>query len=90
MYRIIYTESYFKKAQKFFKKQPGILKQYQKCLELLELNPEHPSLRLHKLSGKLNNLFSISINISYRIIIELLIIDGKIILIDIGSHDDVY
>lgn len=90
MFKIIYTESYIKKAQKFFRKQPNLLKQYQKCLELLELNPKHPSLRLHKLSGKLNNLYAVSINISYRIILELLIIEEKIIPIDLGSHDNVY
>lgn len=90
MYKLIYTESYIKKAKKIFKKQPAILNQYQKCLELLELNPRHPSLRLHKLSGRLNDLYSVSINISYRIVIEFLIMDEKIILIDVGSHDDVY
>ncbi len=90
MYKIIYTESYIKRVAKFIKKHQNILKQYQKCLELLEINPNHPSLRLHKLQGKMNNLFSISINISYRIILEFLIMENKIVLIDIGIHDGVY
>ena len=89
-YRIIYPESYLKKAKKFLKKHPEILTQYQKTLELLEVNPQHPSLRLHGLQGRLNGLSSVSINMSYRIALEMVIRDDDIILIDVGNHDRVY
>ena len=89
-FRIIYTKSYLKRATKFAKRHPGLLIQYEKALKLLELNPFHPSLRLHRLSGSLSDLHSISINISYRITLEFLIEDGKIILVNVGSHDEVY
>jgi proteic killer suppression protein len=87
---IIYTDSYIKRARKFFKKHPELISQYEKTLKLLELNPNHPSLRLYKLHGKLSELYSVSINISYRISIDFLIEDDKIIPIDIGSHDQIY
>jgi mRNA-degrading endonuclease YafQ of YafQ-DinJ toxin-antitoxin module len=87
---IIYTESYIKRAKKFIKKHPDLLSQYEKTLKLLEINPNHPSLRLHKLRGKLSELYSISINISYRISIDFLIEGDKIIPVDIGSHDELY
>ncbi len=90
MAEIIYTESYIKKAKKFFKKHSELLTQYEKTLKLLELNPYHPSLRLHKLSGKLSRLYSVSINISYRISIIFLIRKDRIIPVDIGTHDEVY
>ncbi len=90
MAEIIYTESYNKRASKFIKKLPDLLSQYQKTLELLEMNPHHPSLRLHKLKGKLSELYSISINISYRISIDFIFEDDKIIPIDVGSHDETY
>ncbi len=90
MAEIIYTDSYIKRARKFFKKHPHLISQYEKTLRLLELNPNHPSLRLHKLHGKLSKLYSVSINISYRISIDFLIEDDKIIPVDIGSHDEVY
>jgi plasmid maintenance system killer protein len=57
---------------------------------LLEANPFHPSLRLHALQGKLDGLHSVSINLSYRITLELLIEDGKIIPINVGDHQSVY
>jgi len=88
--KIIYTESYIKRAKKFIGQHPEILSQYEKTFKLLELNPFHPSLRLHKLKGKLEKLFSVSINISYRICIYFVIDEDKIIPIDIGKHDDVY
>jgi len=87
---IIYTESYTKRAIKFTKKHPDILSQYEKTLKLLEINPRHPSLRLHKLQGKLSELYSVSINISYRISIDFIIENDQIILIDIGSHEELY
>ena len=62
----------------------------EKTLKLIELNTYHPSLRLHKLQGKLAELYSVSINISYRISLDFLIEDNKIIPVDTGSHDDIY
>ena len=89
-YQLIYPYSYIKRAKKFLRKHPEIHTQYRKTLELLELNPKHPSLRLHDLGGRLKGLSSVSINMSYRIVLELVIKDEEIILINIGSHDQVY
>ena len=89
-FRIIHTKSYLKCATKFAKRHPDLLGQYEKSLKLLELNPFHPSLRLHRLNGSLSDLHSVSINISYRITLEFLIDDGKIVLVNVGSHDEVY
>ena len=54
------------------------------------VSANHPSLRLHKLQGKLCEFHSISIDIEYRIIIDFIIKDDEIIPVDIGTHDDVY
>ena len=90
MAEILYTDSYFRKAGKFIKKHPDLISQYEKTLKILEINPFHPSLRLHKLQGRLSQLYSVSINISYRMTIIFMIEDDKIIPIDLGSHDEVY
>ncbi|APG25700.1 type II toxin-antitoxin system RelE/ParE family toxin [Syntrophotalea acetylenica] len=89
-FRILYTPSYNKRASRFLKRHPDLLPQYEKTLKLLELNPYHPSLRLHRLKGPLSELHSVSINIGYRITLELVIQDQCIILLDVGSHDEVY
>ena len=89
-YEIIFTESYTRRAIRFLRKHPELKKQYRKTLELLDLNPHHPSLRLHKLSGDLSALHSVSINISYRITLEFLVEGNTILPVNIGKHDDVY
>jgi mRNA-degrading endonuclease YafQ of YafQ-DinJ toxin-antitoxin module len=87
---LIFTAQYNKRAARFLKRHPELEKQYLKTLQLLELNPYHPSLRLHPLSGKLHGLHSVSINLSYRITLELLIQDEQIIPVNVGDHDAVY
>jgi mRNA-degrading endonuclease YafQ of YafQ-DinJ toxin-antitoxin module len=89
-YRIIYTPGYNKRAARFIRKHPDLIPQYEKTLKLLEIDPFHPSLRLHRLGGSLSDLHSVSINISYRITLELVIQGHEIIPVDVGSHDEVY
>ena len=72
-FKLLYTAQYEKRAARFLKRHPELEKQYLKTLQLLEMNPYHPSLRLHPLSGRLQGLHSASINLSYRITLELLI-----------------
>jgi mRNA-degrading endonuclease YafQ of YafQ-DinJ toxin-antitoxin module len=90
MPKLIFTETYEKKSKKFIKKHPELKDKYIKTLRILEITPNHPSLKIHKLTGKLSKLHSISINLSYRIIIYFIIKKDTIIPIDIGTHDKVY
>jgi len=89
-WQILFTEQYNRRAAKFLKRNPAIENHYAKTLELLALNPHHSSLRLHALQGKLAGLHSISINLKYRITLEMIITDHEIVLINIGDHDRVY
>ena len=89
-FTLVFTEQYTKRAARFLKRHPALRTQYLKTLQLLEANPHHPSLRLHALSGKLAGLQSVSINISYRITLELLIQNEEIIPVNVGDHDAVY
>lgn len=89
-FQLVFTAQYEKRAARFLKRHPELEKQYLKTLQLLEMNPHHPSLRLHALGGRLQALHSVSINLSYRITIELLIQDEEIILVNVGDHDAVY
>ncbi|MDD2567280.1 MAG: plasmid stabilization protein [Thiovulaceae bacterium] len=89
-YKIIQTDTYFKKLKKFIKKHPDVLHRYEKAIEILEIDPHHPSLRLHKFQGKLQEYYSVSITMHYRVVIDFIIIDKEIIPIDIGTHDEVY
>jgi len=89
-YQLVFTEDYTRRALRFLKRHPDLKAQYAKTLALLEANPHHPSLRLHALNGRMVGLHSVSINVSYRITLELLIKDRQIIPINVGDHDTVY
>jgi addiction module RelE/StbE family toxin len=89
-YQFLHTKQFLKREERFLKKHPEVIPQYEKTIELLRSNPHHPSLRLHKLQGHLSDVHSVSINMKYRITIEFIIRDKLIIPVMIGSHDEVY
>lgn len=87
---LVFTESYVRREALWLKRHPNLKATYQKTLQLLEIQPRHPSLRLHALSGKLEGLYSVPINLSYRITIEFMIENERTILVNIGDHGTVY
>ena len=89
-FALVFTEQYNRRAARFLEQHPGLRQHYLKTLQLLEANPSHPSLRLHALRGKFDGLHSVSINLSYRSTLELLIQDQQIIPVNVGDHDAVY
>ena len=88
--QLVFTETYLKIALRFLRRHPDIRRQYAKTLALLEANPHHPSLRLHALAGRHSGLHSVSINLSYRMTLEMVIRDQVITPVNVKGHDEVY
>lgn len=89
-WKLVFTDQYNRRAARFLKRHPQLREPYRKTLLLLQANPHHPSLRLHPLRGKLAGLHAVSINLSYRITLELVIQEHQIVPINVGDHDAVY
>ena len=89
-YSLVFTEHYEKLERRFLKTHPDLSERYHKTLTLLEWDPFHPSLRLHPLQGRLAGLHAVSINLQYRITLELEVAELEVILVGIGSHGEVY
>ena len=89
-FQLVLTESCLRIALRFLRRHPQLKAQYAKTLALLQANPHHPSLRLHPLAGKYQGLHSVSINLSYRITLELVIQGQTVRPINVGDHDEVY
>ena len=89
-YSLVFTAHYDKIEQRFLKRHPDLLERYHKTLALLEQDPFQPSLRLHALQRALAGLHAVSINLQYRITLELEVREHEIILVNIGSHGEVY
>lgn len=65
------------------------MSRFEKSLSLFTENPFHPSLKTHSLTGNLKGYRAFSITYEYRLIFRFLSED-KALLIDIGTHDEVY
>jgi mRNA-degrading endonuclease YafQ of YafQ-DinJ toxin-antitoxin module len=85
------TTAFFdRRARKFLARQPDLRPRFAETLAQLATDPFEPSLRLHPLSGKLLGLHAVRLTYSYRITLTLQVTERDILLIDIGSHDEVY
>ena len=82
------SEKLLKKFTKIKKKQPELLDQIKKQLILFELNENYPSLRRHKLKGEMNEMWSISVGMNFRLI--YFIENEEAYFFECGSHDEVY
>ena len=81
--RQIYYSSRF---EQLFRKLPRQLQARALITErYFRLNPFHPSLRTHKLHGKLEGSWGISITGRYRIIFKPLP-DGDVLFVSVGPH----
>jgi len=58
-------------------------------MELFLSSPFAPQLRTHKLSGKLEGQWAFSVDEDCRVVFQFMG-EEKVLLIDIGSHDEVY
>ena len=54
-------------------------------IKLLEEDPDTPSLKVHKLKGRLKGRLSFSVNYSYRILFQYYT-KQEIVLLNIGDH----
>lgn len=75
------------KLQKIKKRNPLLFDKIEKQLRIFKENPKHRSLRLHKLTREVKNVWSISIDRSIRM---LYIDNDDIYFFEIGNHDEVY
>ena len=70
-------------------KELSIRLEGKKELILKKEKPFNPKLRTHKLTGRLEGLWAFSVSYDHRVIFKFLKED-EILLIDIGTHDEVY
>ncbi len=93
--RVVFWENSFRRALKrLLRKSPQLQQKVTEVLVLLESDPFTPSIKTHKLQGDLKELWSCSVEYDCRIIFAFEPLENSeeelIVLIDIGSHDDVY
>ena len=90
MYRLVWTPRFSRSAKKFAQSNPELRQRLAQTLRDLESDPLQSHLRLHPLKGRMQGLHAVSVTYSYRIALTLQIAEQKIILHDVGTHDEVY
>lgn len=77
-----------KKIQEVQRSNINLSNKIRKQLKLFQENPRHPSLRLHKVIRQVENAWSISIDMSLRMLyVET---EEEFYFFEIGTHDQVY
>lgn len=88
MKTVVFHPDVDKKLRLLHKKDIKRFKKINKQIKLLQTNPRHPSLRLHKITRNVENVWSISIDMSFRMLyIEK---DRELYFFAMGTHDEVY
>ena len=90
MYRLVSTSHFDRRIARFRRAHPELLQRLARVLRDLEADPFQPHLRLHPLKGELAGLHAVSVTYAYRITLTLRIARREIVLLDIGTHDEVY
>lgn len=93
MRAIGWTPKSLRAFKRLIRKNPQLRPLIAKTLQKLAEDAFHPSLRTHKLMGELSDVWSCSIDYNYRILFQF--IDNSdnsssILLLNIGTHDEVY
>lgn len=89
MIEIIWDDAFIRILKKWQRKHPRLKNKFRQQLTQFSNNPHHPSLKTHSLSGQLKNCWAVSITFKYRLVFKF-VDDNKVLLIDIGTHDEVY
>ena len=93
--RTLVISSSFKRAVKsLIRRTPAMERRLADRLKLLSADPFHPSLKTHKLKGKLSGVWASTVEYDCRIVFDFQnnpdTGEEEILLIDVGSHDEVY
>jgi mRNA interferase YafQ len=89
-YTLVWTHTFERTARRFLRRHPELAGLFEGVLRQLETDPHAPRLRLHPLKGRHRGKHAASLTYSERIVLILRLDAGEVVLLDVGSHDEVY
>jgi addiction module RelE/StbE family toxin len=89
---VVWTPYFSRLLQKLIRAKTEIKIIIENVVEKLAIDPYDPSLKTHKLKGPLSEAKACSIDYEYIIVFKFMknIDETEILLIDIGTHEEVY
>jgi addiction module RelE/StbE family toxin len=92
--QLLWTPGFSRESKRLIRRNPNIRNPIEQTLQKLTEDPFHPSLKTHKLKGDLADKWACSIDYSNRIVFKFVqntdTKEDEILLLAIGSHDEVY
>lgn len=89
MVKVSFSSSFKRAFKKRIQGNVGLEARFWQKLEQFTVDPFAQGLKTHKLSGKLNDLWSFNLDYDERVVFYFTD-DGDAVFVDIGSHDEVY
>lgn len=89
-FTLVWTETFARTARKFLRRHPGLEGIFEDVLRQLETDPHALRLRLHPLKGQDKGKHAVSLTYDYRVVLILRLMAREIVLLDVGTHDEVY
>ena len=89
MIKVAFSSSFKRAFKKKIKRNRALEEIFWEKLEKFMREPFSKELKTHKLSGQLKDLWSFSIGYDMRVIFFFAEKD-KVVLVDIGTHEEVY
>jgi addiction module RelE/StbE family toxin len=86
---VSFSSSFKRAFKKRIKGNADLETKFWQKLEQFTVDPFDPSLKTHKLSGRLKEFWSFSVDYDERVLFYFTE-DEKVVFVDIGSHDEVY
>jgi addiction module RelE/StbE family toxin len=87
--RAAWDQGFKRSYKKRVRNNSRLKKKFWEKMEIFLENPLFPQLRTHKLSGKLAGQWAFSVDNDCRIVFEF-VGEDRVLLIDVGSHDEIY
>jgi addiction module RelE/StbE family toxin len=89
--QLVWSPGFSRALKRLIRQNPQMRSPIEQTLQKLTEDPFHPSLKTHKLKGDLAEKWSCSIDYSNRIVFKFVQdTEDEILLLAIGSHDEVY
>ena len=94
MKKLVWSATFIRAYKRAVRRRPDLRKRIEESLRQLAMDPFHPKLHSHKLKGDLAGAWACAVGYDWRILFEFVrnpeTGEEEILLLTIGSHDEVY
>ena len=92
--QLVWSPGFSRELKRLIRRNPQLRGAIERTLAQLSEDPFHPTLKTHKLKGDLTDRWACSIDYSNRVVFRFVqnpdSAEEELLLLALGSHDEVY